>query len=49
MILPIGASSFQEAMQMCSETYHHLKVPTQAIRSVIYLRKLILVKVISQI
>ncbi|XP_042461899.1 cytosolic enolase 3-like [Zingiber officinale] len=29
MILPIGASSFQEAMQMCSETYHHLKVIIQ--------------------
>ncbi|XP_074589286.1 cytosolic enolase 3 [Curcuma longa] len=29
MILPIGASSFQEAMQMCSETYHHLKAIIQ--------------------
>ncbi|KAG9453270.1 hypothetical protein H6P81_006174 [Aristolochia fimbriata] len=26
MILPIGANSFEEAMQMGSETYHHLKV-----------------------
>ncbi|THU50020.1 hypothetical protein C4D60_Mb06t15680 [Musa balbisiana] len=26
MILPVGANSFQEAMQMGSETYHHLKV-----------------------
>ncbi|XP_058099535.1 cytosolic enolase 3 isoform X2 [Magnolia sinica] len=25
MILPIGANSFEEAMQMGSETYHHLK------------------------
>ena len=25
MILPTGASSFTEAMQMGSETYHHLK------------------------
>ncbi|CAL9763188.1 unnamed protein product [Musa acuminata subsp. burmannicoides] len=25
MILPVGANSFQEAMQMGSETYHHLK------------------------
>jgi hypothetical protein len=26
MILPIGAKNFEEAMQMGSETYHHLKV-----------------------
>lgn len=26
MILPIGASTFEEALQMGSETYHHLKV-----------------------
>ena len=26
MILPVGASSFSEAMKMGSETYHHLKV-----------------------
>lgn len=26
MILPIEASSFGEALQMGSETYHHLKV-----------------------
>lgn len=26
MILPIGASRFEEAVQMGSETYHHLKV-----------------------
>ncbi|CAN6692876.1 unnamed protein product [Malus baccata var. baccata] len=26
MILPIGASKFEEALQMGSETYHHLKV-----------------------
>lgn len=26
MILPVGASNFEEAMQMGSETYHHLKV-----------------------
>lgn len=26
MILPIGASRFEEALQMGSETYHHLKV-----------------------
>ncbi len=25
MILPVGASSFREAMRMASETYHHLK------------------------
>lgn len=25
MILPVGASSFSEAMRMGSETYHHLK------------------------
>uniref|UniRef100_A0A6V7QU57 phosphopyruvate hydratase n=1 Tax=Ananas comosus var. bracteatus TaxID=296719 RepID=A0A6V7QU57_ANACO len=25
MILPVGASNFEEAMQMGSETYHHLK------------------------
>ncbi|KAF3779299.1 Cytosolic enolase 3 [Nymphaea thermarum] len=25
MILPVGASSFEEAMQMGAETYHHLK------------------------
>jgi enolase len=25
MILPVGASSFREAMQMGSEVYHHLK------------------------
>jgi enolase len=25
MILPVGASSFAEAMQMGSEVYHHLK------------------------
>ena len=27
MILPVGASSFKEAMKMGSEVYHHLKVP----------------------
>lgn len=26
MILPIGANTFEEAMEMGSETYHHLKV-----------------------
>lgn len=26
MILPVGANTFKEAMQMASETYHHLKV-----------------------
>lgn len=26
MILPTGASRFEEALQMGSETYHHLKV-----------------------
>lgn len=26
MILPIGAIKFEEALQMGSETYHHLKV-----------------------
>ena len=26
MILPVGAKNFEEAMQMGSETYHHLKV-----------------------
>ncbi|KAL6998763.1 phosphoglycerate mutase (2,3-diphosphoglycerate-independent) [Sarracenia purpurea var. burkii] len=26
MILPVGARKFEEAMQMGSETYHHLKV-----------------------
>lgn len=26
MILPIGATRFEEALQMGSETYHHLKV-----------------------
>ncbi|KAI7745584.1 hypothetical protein M8C21_032554 [Ambrosia artemisiifolia] len=26
MILPVGAQTFEEAMQMGSETYHHLKV-----------------------
>lgn len=26
MILPVGAQRFEEAMQMGSETYHHLKV-----------------------
>lgn len=26
MILPVGASRFEEALQMGSETYHHLKV-----------------------
>lgn len=26
MILPLRASSFEEALQMGSETYHHLKV-----------------------
>ena len=26
MILPIGARQFEEALQMGSETYHHLKV-----------------------
>ncbi|AQL07788.1 Enolase [Zea mays] len=26
MILPIGAKNFEEAMQMGSETYHHLKI-----------------------
>ncbi|XP_028062288.1 cytosolic enolase 3-like [Camellia sinensis] len=26
MILPVGAKKFEEAMQMGSETYHHLKV-----------------------
>jgi enolase len=28
MILPVGAKNFEEAMQMGSETYHHLKVPS---------------------
>ncbi|KAJ6345229.1 hypothetical protein OIU78_007990 [Salix suchowensis] len=27
MILPIGANRFEEALQMGSETYHHLKMP----------------------
>lgn len=34
MILPTGASRFEEALQMGSETYHHLKVvsfPTELI------------------
>lgn len=26
MILPVGASSFKEAMKMGVEVYHHLKV-----------------------
>lgn len=26
MILPVGASSFKEAMKMGCEVYHHLKV-----------------------
>lgn len=26
MVLPIGANRFEEALQMGSETYHHLKV-----------------------
>ena len=26
MILPIGASKFEEALKMGSETFHHLKV-----------------------
>lgn len=26
MILPVGANTFEEAMQMGSETYYHLKV-----------------------
>jgi hypothetical protein len=26
MVLPVGAKNFEEAMQMGSETYHHLKV-----------------------
>lgn len=26
MILPVGASRFEEALQWGSETYHHLKV-----------------------
>lgn len=26
MILPIGANKYEEAVQMGSETYHHLKV-----------------------
>jgi enolase len=26
MIMPLGASNFEEAMQMGVETYHHLKV-----------------------
>ncbi|CAL5220022.1 g1968 [Coccomyxa viridis] len=30
MIVPVGASSFKEAMQMGSETYHHLKKLIQA-------------------
>jgi len=29
MILPIGASRFEEALQWGSETYHHLKVNFQ--------------------
>ncbi|BDA47873.1 Enolase [Coccomyxa sp. Obi] len=30
MIVPVGASSFKEAMEMGSETYHHLKLLIQA-------------------
>ena len=30
MILPTGASSFTEAMRMCSEVYHHLKKVLQS-------------------
>jgi len=26
MVLPIGASKFEEALRMGTETYHHLKV-----------------------
>lgn len=26
MILPVGARKFEEALQIGSETYHHLKV-----------------------
>lgn len=29
MILPVGASKFEEALQIGSETYHHLKVSSQ--------------------
>jgi hypothetical protein len=32
MILPVGAKNFEEAMQMGSETYHHLKVPSICFR-----------------
>jgi enolase len=37
MILPVGASSFKEAMQMGSEVYHHLKVNVYYFISAYYL------------
>ena len=34
MILPVGASSFREAMQMGSEVYHHLKVKSLLLNNI---------------
>lgn len=39
MVLPVGAKSFEEALQMGSETYHHLKV--MYVIKVVIIRKIL--------
>lgn len=38
MILPIGASKFEEALQIGAETYHHLKVNFEIMSLCLYLQ-----------